>query len=215
MLMRMFAIARCAATPSTCESANAVDGIDERRACRGERQRRQEVGTPSADDVVDEDFGGCRKDEPSQPVYEHQAQPEREAAAMSPNEFPGLGPGVRDVRLALFGLRHRSSLDARCELPGSSRQLPVFDAVRLVRRGAQAPVPVGFVILVVALEPHHLAFPFEGQHVRRDAIEEPPIVADDDDAPGELQERLLERAQRIDVEVVSGLVEQQHVAAVP
>src|SRR5215475_6366447 len=40
---------------------------------------------------------------------------------------------------------------------------------------------------------------------------EPLDVADDDRAAGEILERLLERAQRIDVEIVRWLVEQEHV----
>jgi hypothetical protein len=46
-----------------------------------------------------------------------------------------------------------------------------------------------------------------------DAVEEPAIVRDHDRAAGEVQQRFLERAQRLDVEVVGRLVEQQHVAA--
>ncbi len=46
-----------------------------------------------------------------------------------------------------------------------------------------------------------------------DAVEEPAVVGDDDGAAGEGEQRLLERAQRVDVEVVGRLVEQQHVAA--
>ena len=38
-------------------------------------------------------------------------------------------------------------------------------------------------------------------------------MADDDGAAGEVEQRLLERAQRVDVEVVGRLVEQQQVAA--
>ena len=38
---------------------------------------------------------------------------------------------------------------------------------------------------------------------------------DHDGAAGEVEQRLLERAQRVDVEVVRRLVEQQHVAAAP
>ena len=45
------------------------------------------------------------------------------------------------------------------------------------------------------------------------AVEEPAIVRDHDGAAGEVEQRLLERAQRVDVEVVRRLVEQQHVAA--
>ena len=44
-------------------------------------------------------------------------------------------------------------------------------------------------------------------------IEEPAVVADDHRAAGERQQRLLERAQRVDVEVVGRLVEQQQVRA--
>ena len=53
----------------------------------------------------------------------------------------------------------------------------------------------------------------EGQHVGGDAVEEPAIVADDHGAAGEGLEAVLEGPQRVDVEVVGGLVEQQHVAA--
>ena len=45
------------------------------------------------------------------------------------------------------------------------------------------------------------------------AIEEPAIVRDHHRAAGEVEQRLLERAQRVDVEIVRRLVEQQHVAA--
>ena len=38
-------------------------------------------------------------------------------------------------------------------------------------------------------------------------------MADDDGAAGEVEERLLERAQRVDVEIVRRLVEQEQVAA--
>ena len=101
---------------------------------------------------------------------------------------------------------------ADCLLP---RQLPVLDPVRLIGFGAEPALAIGFVVLVVALEPHHLAVAFERQDVRRDAVEEPAIVADDDGAAGERQQRLFERAQRVDVEVVGRLVEQQQVARRP
>src|SRR5262249_34372353 len=45
------------------------------------------------------------------------------------------------------------------------------------------------------------------------AIEEPAIVADDDRAAGELEQRFLERSQRVDVEIIGGLVEQDQVRA--
>src|SRR6187399_1369927 len=64
------------------------------------------------------------------------------------------------------------------------RQLPILDAMRLIGFGAQAALAIGLVVLVVALEPHDLAVPFEREHVRSNTIEEPPIVADDDGAAG-------------------------------
>src|SRR2546430_1425626 len=45
------------------------------------------------------------------------------------------------------------------------------------------------VRLVVALEPLDAAVAFEDEHVRRDPVEEPAIVADDDDASREIQDR--------------------------
>ena len=57
------------------------------------------------------------------------------------------------------------------------------------------------------------AVALEREDVRRDAVEEPAIMADDDGAAGEVDERVLEGAQRVDVEVVRRLVEQQQVAA--
>ena len=61
-------------------------------------------------------------------------------------------------------------------------ELLVLDPVRLVRVDAQAPLPVGLVLLVVALEPDRLAVALEGEDVGGDAVEEPAVVADDDGA---------------------------------
>ena len=66
---------------------------------------------------------------------------------------------------------------------------------------------------VVPLEPHHLGVPLEREDVRRDAVEEPPIVRDDHRASREIDQRFLQRTQRVDVEIVRRLVEQQQVAA--
>ena len=87
--------------------------------------------------------------------------------------------------------------------------------MRLIGLRAETALPVGFVVLVVALEPHRLAVAFEREDVRGDAIEKPAIVADDHGAAGVVEQRLFERAQRVDVEVVGRFVEQQQVAALP
>src|SRR5664279_5191744 len=85
--------------------------------------------------------------------------------------------------------------------------------MRAIGLGAEALVAVGLVVLIVAFVPDDLAVALEREHVRRDAVEEPAVVADDDGAAAEREERLFEGAQRVDVEVVRGLVEEQQVAA--
>src|SRR5215831_322323 len=86
--------------------------------------------------------------------------------------------------------------------PALPRQRLEADAVGLVGLGAEAALAVGLVLLVVALEPDHAAVALEGEDMGRDAVEEPAIVADDDGAASEVAQRLLQRAQRVDVEVV-------------
>src|SRR5207253_1675702 len=127
---------------------------------------------------------------------------------------------------AAWGGRHlqrsRSSADARrttvrrtsglvegrgggASLPqavSSRAQAAVFDAVRPLGLGAEPAAAVGLVVLVVALEPDDAALALEGEDVGGDAVEEPAVVADDDRAAREVDERVLERAQRVDVEVV-------------
>src|SRR5215210_1439122 len=91
----------------------------------------------------------------------------------------------------------------------------VLEPVRREGGGAaRHPVPPR-VLLLAPLEPRHLALPLEGEDVRRDPIEEPAIVADHDGAAGEVEQRLLEGAERVDIQVVRRLVEQEHVAPAP
>ena len=59
----------------------------------------------------------------------------------------------------------------------------VFDPCWAVRLGAEPPLAVGLIGLVIALEPFDMAVAFEGQDMRRDPVEEPAVVADDDGAP--------------------------------
>jgi hypothetical protein len=46
-----------------------------------------------------------------------------------------------------------------------------------------------------------------------DPVQEPAVVADDQRAAGEAQERFLQRPERVHVQIVGRLVEQQHVGA--
>src|SRR5690242_20200764 len=87
------------------------------------------------------------------------------------------------------------------------------EAVGAQRFLAERLAAVALELLVGALEPRHLALVLEGHDVGGDAVQEPAIVADHHRAAGEVDERVLERAERVDVEVVGGLVQQEEVAA--
>src|SRR5262249_51080429 len=76
--------------------------------------------------------------------------------------------------------------------------------------------PLDLVLLVrleVALKPEPAGTALPGQDVRRDPVKEPPVVAGDHGAAGELQQRVLQRRESLDVQVVRRLVEQQEGAA--
>src|SRR5436190_2010352 len=76
---------------------------------------------------------------------------------------------------------------------------------------AHALLLVRLVLLVVAGEEHPLRIVLGGEDVRGDSVEEPTVMRDDQHRARELEQRLLQRPQRLDVEVVGRLVEQQHV----
>ena len=92
-----------------------------------------------------------------------------------------------------------------------TRQFPVLDSVGCIGCRAEAAFPIDFVVLVVALEPHDAAVALEREHVRGNPVQKPTVVADHNGAPGVVHQGLLERAQRIDVKVVRGLVQKQQV----
>src|SRR6516165_3552826 len=85
--------------------------------------------------------------------------------------------------------------------------------MRLIRLGADAAATAGFVIAVVALEPDNLAVALEGEDVGGDSVEKPAVVGNDDRAAGKVEQRLLQRAQCVDIEIVGRLVKEQHVGA--
>src|SRR5829696_4080117 len=97
--------------------------------------------------------------------------------------------------------------------PSVAGELAVRGAVRTRRVGTQ---PLDLVLLVVgevALEPEPLRLALVGEDVRRHAVEEPAVVADHHGAARKLLQSTLEAAQRLDVEVVGRLVEEQQVTA--
>src|SRR5687767_9077147 len=65
-------------------------------------------------------------------------------------------------------------------------ELAIRHAMRLVGVDSLPLAEILLVRLVVPLEPHDLRVPFEGEDVRRDAVEEPAVVGDDDRAPREI-----------------------------
>ena len=95
----------------------------------------------------------------------------------------------------------------------SAHQWLVFDPVRLLCLLTQAAFAVGVVVVVIAFEPLHMTIALERHDVGGDTVEEPAVMADDHGAARELQQRVFQRPQRIDVEVVGRLVEQQQVGA--
>src|SRR5438067_1649646 len=123
----------------------------------------------------------------------------------------------RGVRVARLRSGTRATLDATADdlrLLRADERL-VLHAMGLERLGAAGLDDPLCVLAPVALEPGDLRVALEGEDVGGDAVEEPAVVGDHDGTPGEIEKRLLERAQRVDVEVVRGLVEQEHVAAAP
>src|SRR3954465_11874377 len=95
----------------------------------------------------------------------------------------------------------------------SANQLLVSYSVRLIGVWAFPLLEIFDVALIVTLEPHRLGIPLKGQYVCGDTVEEPPIVRDHYRTAGKINERLFERAQRVDVEIVRRLVEQQKISA--
>src|SRR3954470_14764375 len=106
-----------------------------------------------------------------------------------------------------------AAMSTRRIMPRSPRQLLVLHAMRNDAVLAEPAHLVLLVVLEVALEPFDMAVAFEGQDMRGDAVEKPAIMANNDGAAGEILQRLLQRPQRIDVEIVGRLVEQQQIGA--
>ena len=88
------------------------------------------------------------------------------------------------------------------------RQLPVLDSMRLIRIRSQTLLALRFICLVISFAPDRFAIPFERQNVRRDPVQEPAIVADDDRAAAEVQERIFQGPQCIDIQIIRRFVQE-------
>src|SRR3954447_11252394 len=95
---------------------------------------------------------------------------------------------------------------------GGPRRRPASGARR---RRLGRPVPRRPCLREVLVDPARQvanpAGPVERVHVVAHALDEPAVVADDDEGAGPPVEKVLERGERVDVEVVRRLVEQEHV----
>ncbi len=88
-----------------------------------------------------------------------------------------------------------------------------FRLGRVERGGTQAAQLVLLIGLEIALEPLDMAVPFECENMRGEPVQEEAVVADDYGAAGEILERRLEARQRLHVEIVRRLVEQDQIPA--
>ena len=84
--------------------------LDDGRGTGRERQRHQQVGVPLADDVVDQELGRRRQDEPDQAVDEHERQTERQPSLARQDERTRFAPGrlSRDLLLGRLGWLRRA-----------------------------------------------------------------------------------------------------------
>ena len=76
-----------------------------------------------------------------------------------------------------------------------------------------ASLAIGLVIFVVSVEPLDVGVPLEGQDVCGDSVQEPAVMADDDGGTREVEKGVLQTTQRIDIEIIGRLIEEQEVAA--
>ena len=84
--------------------------------------------------------------------------------------------------------------------------------MRTSRFLAQALTLIGFVLVVVAVEEHHLTVAFKGEDMRGDSIQEPAVMRRHQRATREFKKGFFQRAQRFHVQVVRGFVKKQDVA---
>ena len=109
--------------------------------------------------------------------------------ASSWSEESNGGEKVSEDHLALTSLEARASSRPAKRVSGADEGVGrILD--RLPRDVAVALEVVLLVLLVVALEPHPLRVALRREDVRGDAIEEEAVMADNDHAAGELEQRL-------------------------
>src|SRR6056297_433788 len=185
---------------------SALDAETREVPGRTKRKAKPPAGDASGSRVPEDDSGGAKR----------ALQAATPAGRPAPRTWRRAGGGRVAGDRGRIGRQARERAfraTARPPRPGSAAELLVLDALRLHRVGAEAADLVGLVFAEVALEPLDVAVALEGEDVGAEPVHEPAVVADHHGAAGELLQRVLERAQRLDVEIVGGLVEEQQVAA--
>ena len=83
----------------------------------------------------------------------------------------------------------------------------------LVGGGAETSPAVGLIVGVVAFEPDGAALSFESQNMCGYAVEKPAVVAYDHGASRKIFNRFFKGAERVYIEIVCRLIQEQHVRA--
>src|SRR5207253_1278570 len=83
----------------------------------------------------------------------------------------------------------------------------------LIRLRSHSLLPLRFVRLIIPLAPDRFAISLESQNMRRDAVQEPAVVADDDGTAAEGEEGVFQGTECVDVEIVGRLVQKEQIAS--
>ena len=90
-------------------------------------------------------------------------------------------------------------------------QLLILKPLWLVGGNAETFAALLFVGLVIPFAPMDVGVSFKGENMGSDSVEEPAIMADHHDTADEVQDRLFQRTQGINIKIVRRFVEQQQV----
>ena len=71
---------------------------------------------------------------------------------------------------------------------------------------------VNFILRIAALEEKDLTIALEGKNVGTDSVEEPAVVADNHSTAGKCFQTFFQCTQRVHVDIVGRLIEEQYVA---
>ena len=86
----------------------------------------------------------------------------------------------------------------------SSRQPTEFHPVRRFRILSEAFAPVLFVLRKIAFEEGDMSFIFKSEDMCCYPVEEPAVMADDENAAGKILQSVLQCPHRIDIDVMVG-----------